>query len=339
MNAKMPMEDNRIISEPRPEISNLKSQISNPPLNYAPRRRFSRLRRWLRPGSAGFFVLILALAGAGGWKVWKLRLAADERAFNERTEVNIWFTGVLFSKPPDARSLRHLERRRGIWSVYFRWSEESARSTPAVVRGRRLSHVREIGFDDKVDVDAWLKELVQPDTSFSGLTTLNLPHTHVTIAGLKELARTDSGLKMLASLDLTYTQVTDAGIVELARAGGGLTALSSLDLTYTKITDASLKALARSDCGLKALRTLNLFGAKVTDAGLKELARQDSGLAAITVLDLGMTQTTDLGLMELARVDGGLTALVTLGLRYARVTDAGVAALQKARPGLKIIRY
>ena len=59
--------------------------VSAPTLPYAPPRRFARLRRWIGPGSPLFFLLILALAGAGTWGAWKWRLKADEKAFNERT--------------------------------------------------------------------------------------------------------------------------------------------------------------------------------------------------------------------------------------------------------------
>src|SRR5438045_5233969 len=61
------------------------SVVSAPTLNYARPRRFARLRRWIGPSSPLFFLLILALAGAGTRGVWKWRLKADEKAFNERT--------------------------------------------------------------------------------------------------------------------------------------------------------------------------------------------------------------------------------------------------------------
>src|SRR5205807_3666597 len=93
---------------------------SAPTLNYAPPRRFARLRRWIGPGSPLFFLLILALAGAATRGVWKWRLKADERAFNERTYHGPGPQGwISFSKPPNAAALRHLNRIPGTWNLHF----------------------------------------------------------------------------------------------------------------------------------------------------------------------------------------------------------------------------
>jgi hypothetical protein len=80
-------------------------QASAPSLNYAQPRRFARLRLWLRPASPVFFMLVLVLAAAGAWGVWKWRLKADERAFNERTFAGPYnMRWITFSKPPRRRS-------------------------------------------------------------------------------------------------------------------------------------------------------------------------------------------------------------------------------------------
>src|SRR3954471_5115836 len=84
------------------------SVVSAPTLNYARPRCFARLRRWMGPGSPLFFLLILALAGAGTRAVGKWRLKADEKAFNERTYHGPGPQGwISFSKPPNAAALRH----------------------------------------------------------------------------------------------------------------------------------------------------------------------------------------------------------------------------------------
>src|SRR6202035_776764 len=104
------MESDTMTSQVPPAAPQAAGVVSAPSLNYAPPGRFARLRRWLGPGSPVFFVLILALAGAGAWGAWNWRLKADERAFNERTCAGPYVGWITFSKPPNAASLRHLNR-------------------------------------------------------------------------------------------------------------------------------------------------------------------------------------------------------------------------------------
>src|SRR6185437_12799731 len=86
-----------------PPMEKIQSPSSPPPaLDYAPPPRAARLRRWLRPGSAGFFVLVLALTVAGSWWGWKWRVRADERAFNECAGSNSGYRSIIFTKPPTA---------------------------------------------------------------------------------------------------------------------------------------------------------------------------------------------------------------------------------------------
>ena len=219
----MPMETDETPSPPRPEISNLKSPISNPPLDYAPPRRFSRLRRGFRPGSVGFFALILALAGAGTWGARKWRLKEDEKAFNERAVIN-WAGGyITFNRPPSVASLRHLTRLAGMRGLSFDWSGPADPTVLRTLPGRGLPWVKELSIVQDVDVDGWLKELARPDSGLKTLTELSLYNTQITDAGLKELARPDSGLKALTALGLYNTQVTDRGVAALKQARPGLT--------------------------------------------------------------------------------------------------------------------
>ncbi len=302
------MEVKQTNSQPSTAAASSAADATAPQLNYAPPRRFGRLRRWIGPGSAGFFALVLMLAGAGMWGAWKWRLKADERAFNERAMVVAGLGRISFTRPPNVAALRHLARLPCPSIVVFDFDGSTENSAVRAYREGRWPKTIFLSFGPEVDVDAWLSELARPD----------------------------SGLKALASLDLRYTSVTDAGLKALARPDSGLKGLATLDLFGTQVTDAGLKELARPDGGLKGLATLHLGGTQVTDAGLKELAHPDSGLNRLATLYLYNTQVTDAGLKELARPDGGLKGLATLNLGGTRVTDAGVAALKAARPGLKV---
>jgi hypothetical protein len=276
-----------------PAAQQAAADASPPTLNYAQPRRFARLRRWLRPGSPLFFVLVLALAAGATWGVWKWRLKADERAFNERTFVGQPYNAswITFSKPPNAASLRHLNRLprpTGGHELWFNWrgvSQAAASdppedpAAPLVLRGRSFTSVTTLWLGSGVNADAWLKELARPDTGFKSLTYLDLNRSQATDAGLKELARPDSGLAALPRLELYGTQVTDAGLKELARPDTGLKALTTLGLWNTQVTDASLKELARPDCGLKALTSLVVYHSHVTAAGIAELKKARPGLS------------------------------------------------------------
>ena len=49
-------------------------------LEYAKSSRGGRVWRWVRPGSVGFFGMVLMLAGLATWGGWKWKLRADENA-------------------------------------------------------------------------------------------------------------------------------------------------------------------------------------------------------------------------------------------------------------------
>jgi hypothetical protein len=213
-------------SQAPPASRHATGNVSSPVLNYARPRRFARLRRWLGLGSPLSFVLILALAAGGTWGAWKWRLRADERAFKECASFGAgdflilkpgagWIT---FSKPPNAASLRHLNRLSGKWELYFDWQGPEDPAAPLILRGSRCNGVTVLWLGKGVEADVWLKELARPDTGLKALTTLGLWSTQVTDAGLKELARPDCGLKALTSLVVYHSRVTDAGIAELKKA-------------------------------------------------------------------------------------------------------------------------
>jgi hypothetical protein len=285
-------------------------ELAAPALHYAPARprRGARLHRLLQPGSPAFLLLLFALLAAGVWGTWKLRLRADEQAFNARAKIDAANRVITFSQPPDAASIRHLARLPGMWRVFFRWRGDQSPSAPLALRGQRLSNVRRLDFGERVDVDPWLKEIARPNSGFKSLTILFLPVTRVTDAGLKELARPDSGLKSVRNLNLDFTGTTDAGLRELSRPNSGIGSLTELALKNAPVTDAGLRELARPDSGLKALVQLGLDGTRVTDAGLSELARPDSSLKSLTWLGVGGTD----------------------------VTYGGVKSLKKARPALEV---
>lgn len=284
---------------------------SAPILTYAPPRRGGRLRRWLRPGSPGFFLLILLLAGAGTWGGWKWRLRADERAFDQCVTIGNQGYWVKFTAPPTRAAVRHLARRRGPLIVTVEWTGPSEPAAFEAFRGMPLANVSELGVHNSIAADALIKEIARPGSGLKALTLLHLPYANVTDAGLKELSRPDSGLKSLTTLYVVAAPVTDAG----------------------------LKELSRPDTGLKALDALYLWDTPVTDAGLREMSRPESGLKALTKLDLQTTRVTDAGLMELCRPDSGLKALKWVSFQGTPVTIVGVETLAKARPGLKISHW
>jgi hypothetical protein len=247
------MEQYEKISQDHPAAQRAAGEVSAPALHYAQPPRLALLRRWLRPGSPVFFLLVLALAGAASWGAWKLRLKSDEQAFHARVSPNPDSRRITFAMPPDSASLRHLARLPGPLKVQFRWADDRDTSAAQVLRGQRLSNIVSISFNGGMDVDPWLKELSRPEC----------------------------GLTALTELDLVEQRVTDAGLKELASPGSRLSALTSLALSYTQVTDTSVKELARPDCGLKALTTLLVLETPVTDAGVRALERARPGLTVI----------------------------------------------------------
>jgi hypothetical protein len=216
------MEPNPTISPDPPATPQAPGDIPAPALDYAPRPRAVRLRRWLRPGSAGFFGLVLALAVAGSWWGWKWRLRADEKAFNERATANAARRWINFTKPPNAASLRYLSRLAGTWRVFFNWKDDSDRFAPLVFRGRPLLNVTQLSIFSGVDADLWLKELSRPDSGLKAIIYIGLFNSKITEKTLKELARLDSGLKALEMLEFRGTRVTNAGVEALQKARPGL---------------------------------------------------------------------------------------------------------------------
>jgi hypothetical protein len=281
---------------------------SAPVLTYVPAPRVGPLRRWLRPGSPGFVILILLLAGAGTWEGWKWRLREDEKAFDQCASIYITGKQIDFTAPPTRAALRHLAFLQGPWTVDLNWAVPSQPISFEAFRGIPLANVQKLNVGRSIASDSLLNEIV----------------------------RSDSGLTALTILDLGASRVTDVGIKELCRSDSGLKALSILGLDGTRVADAGLKELSRPDTGLKALAILSLRNTYVTDVGLDELSRPDTGLKALTILVLDGTWVTDAGLKDLSRPDNGLKALTTLYVGNTKVTSAGIEALRKARPGLTI---
>ena len=242
-------------------------------LNYAKSQRGGWLPRWFRPGSAGFFILILTLAGVGAWGAWKWRIREDEKAFGERTAGRAGSGMIEFSMPPNPAALRHLARLPGPITVSFDFTDPPDGVAVRAFGDRQWPNVDTIWLGGNIAADAWLKELARPDKGPKNLTKLMLWRANVTDAGLKELARSDSGLKALTMLSLECTGVTDAGLKELARPISGLTALKTLLIDSTGITDAGLRYLQHPESGLRALQDLDIRENKVTDAGIAELQK------------------------------------------------------------------
>jgi hypothetical protein len=129
---------------------------SAPVLTYAKSPRAGLLRRWLRPGSPGFVILILLLASAGTWGGWKWRLRADEKAFNRCARI-IYVSGKVigFTAPPTRAAMRHRARLSGSWTS-----------------GLKTLTVLKLGGTSVTD--AGLNELSRPDSGLKALTSLDL---------------------------------------------------------------------------------------------------------------------------------------------------------------------
>lgn len=319
-----------------------KAHIATPLLDYGAPRKYSRLRRWFRPGAAGFNLVVLVLSSVAAWQAWKWSLAADEKAFNERAREVNWYAlpWIEFEKPPDAGSLRHLARRPGAVTLFLGFDDPADGSVARAFSERDWTNISEIEFGQNIVVDHWMKEITRPDSGLGCVQRLAFQHATMSGPELAALARPDSGLTGLRTLDLFNSRITDAPLKEFARPDSGLRGLTTLILWLDPVTDAGVKELARPDSGLKSLTTLNLCWTELTDAGLKEMARPDSGLRGLTTLDISHTNVTDAGLRELARPDSGLAGLTTIQVRgpKSKVTLAGIAELQKARPGLRIVQ-
>src|SRR4051812_20354783 len=87
-------------------------------LGYAPRSAARRVWRWVRPGSAGFFLLMLALAAGATWitwGTWKWMLQRDRQAFQASTMPAVGGSpgDFAFVHAPSRGALRHMARLPG----------------------------------------------------------------------------------------------------------------------------------------------------------------------------------------------------------------------------------
>src|SRR5947209_1706557 len=90
-------------------------------LPYGRPARGSAVWRWVRPGSVGFFGIVLILAALATWGGWRWRLKEDERAFNAETRPWQGASGgpIGFLTPPTRAALRHLARLPGRRSIFI----------------------------------------------------------------------------------------------------------------------------------------------------------------------------------------------------------------------------
>jgi hypothetical protein len=273
-------------ASPATRAGNDPARAAAQPLAYAAPPRASRLWRPLR--RVGLVLLTLALSGAAAWAACKWQLKADERAFNQRASIRAGFERgvtdcIIFRKPPNAASLRHVQRLSGRYYVLLSWAGIDDAS-PHVLRGYRLPNITGISIEDEVgatgrakDTDAWVEELSRPDTGFTSVVTLAFDGTNLSDAGLKHLASPSSGLRRLEELWIDNSMVTDAGVKYLADPSSGLTALGTLSLRDDGITDASLRGLSRTDSGLKALDRLFVDDSNTTAAGVEAFKKARPG--------------------------------------------------------------
>ena len=191
--------------------------VTPAPLGYAaaPAGARARVLRWVRPGTAGFFLLVALLAGATAWGAWKGMLYRDRKAF-DACVMSQGPSEILFTHPPSRGVLRHLARMPGgPWMLDLDWpAAEGLGASAAIGTVKPTAIIVGPG----VDADALLMELARPDSGLKALTRLYIDNTSVTDAGLIALARPDSGLKALTWLHLDNTSVTDAGVKALQQA-------------------------------------------------------------------------------------------------------------------------
>jgi hypothetical protein len=232
-----------------------------------------RVWNWVRPGTAAFFLIVLAVAAGGMWGGWRWRLQKDQREFD--ASAVLWGNGVdvEFIHPPSRGALRHLARLSGRWELLLRWPASENQGAATAFGQVKLSNVTYIEIGSGPDADPLLASLSRPVGQWTGLASLVLTDTNVTDAGVKELARPDCGLKSLRWLSLWSTKVTDAGVNALALPDCGLKTLVELDLSNTQVTDASLKELSRPASGMKSLSQLDVLWTQVTDLGVSELKK------------------------------------------------------------------
>ena len=187
------------------------------PLGYAaaPAGRRARALRWVRPGTAGFFLLIALLAGAAAWGAWKGMLYRDRKAF-DACAMSTGRKEIRFTHPPSRGALRHLARMPGgPWTLRLDWPAAEGLGAWA---GIGMVKAAGIHVGSGIDADALLVGLARPDSGLKALTWLDLCNAHVTDAGLLALAGPDSGLKALRVLLFRDTSVTDAGVKALQQA-------------------------------------------------------------------------------------------------------------------------
>jgi hypothetical protein len=280
-----------------------------------------RWQRYLRFSVRAMLVLVLAVGGALGWWIVKVRTQRDAVRAIQRAG------GSVDYEEPWSDNDR---RERGLWTrrwiadnigidslanVNRVWFYGKSRFTDAVLAEiGRLRWVQRLGLDETAVSDGALAHL-------EGLTNLSFLHLHSTKVGDAGLAHL-AGLSDLAHLDLRETQVTDAGLAHLK----GLIHLKFLFLGGTQVTDAGLAHLTT----LTELRELELRGTRVTGSGLGYLR----ALPSLQRLDLRGTPIRGSELIRLKDLPG----LTIVFLHTDPALDAGVTELRKAVPALRIDR-
>ena len=313
--------------------------------------------RWLgvRPFSLAVAVvasLVVLIIGVN-----YTRRFSDAIAFHIRAMYGSKDSWIIFVKPPNAASLRHLARMAGkqhisFFCAFFRGEEahffertdlinDSRDFTldPASFRGIELSNVESIAFQTDISADGWLREFTRPDSGLKNLKSIHFASGNITYSGLEALARPDTGLKCLEALSLEHEILTIEGINVMTRSDTGLKNLAKLAVPGLFFTDLVATKLARPGSGLKKLRQLYLLDCRVSAAGLRELARPDTSLASLNELELiGWRPEANTDPLEaLARPDGGLKSLRSLRLNHAHVTDAGLLVLARPDSGLRAL--
>jgi hypothetical protein len=178
-------------------LFNGSAPASAPVLTYVQAPRGARFCRWLRPGSPGFVILILLLAGTETWGGWKWRLREDEKAFDQCARIYNTGKVIRFTEPPTRAAVRHLARLSRPFTLELSCIVPSPTNSFDAFRGMPLANVQWLIVENPIVADLLLQGIVRPNTGLKALTILDLNDTSMTDAGPKELCRPDCGLKAL----------------------------------------------------------------------------------------------------------------------------------------------
>ncbi len=285
-------------NDTKSEISNLKSQISNPPAQAESTDSTNPDRR------AAEYVLSI-----GGFI--KIKENGQEREIKAvgdlpLGEFELTFINLNSNPKVSDAGLAHLKDCTNLTRLDLNHLPVSDVGLAHFKNCKNLTHLDLSGTQVS---DAGLAHF----KDYKDLTELDLHGTRVSDTGLAHF----KDCKHLTSLNLAGTQVSDAGLAHLKDCKN----LRGLVLNGLQVSDVGLAHL--KDC--QNLTNLELAITQVSDAGLAHFKN-------LTSLELGATRVSDAGLPDLA----SLPSLAKLSLVSTRVSLRGHEQLKTALPKCQI---